>query len=140
MADNYKVDSAQVLSIKHRIFLSGLKSVALQKPSLYFQIRQKVLQDLEEKMCETTYEMFYSLLKNGTIGCNPIKAPDGAGSFTLPAPEVPVQKINQLALQVANDISQSIESAIDIILPENFDKIVESKMKLKSSAATIDSA
>ena len=138
MSDNQKIDPSQALAIKHRVYLANIKSKALQQPSIYFSMRMKVLEEIEQKMCERTYEMFYDLLKNGKLETKAISVVDGATNFTLPPPEVPVQKINEIALQVANNISLALEDAINIILPENFDKIVESKMSLKSAGAHID--
>ena len=130
-ADNQKLDPSQVLAIKHRIYLSGIKAKALQEPSLYFQMRQKLLLDVEQAMCESTYSMFYDLLKSGTIREGTSTKKFQVGSFELPPPEVPTQKINDIALQVSNHISH-------IILPESFNNIVESKMALKTAGSKID--
>ena len=141
MADNQKLDATQVLNLKHRKFAQSMKGFALSKPSEYFQLKQEVQEKFENAMVTAIYEAFYGLLKNGTINGAPIEVtpPNYTTSIKLPcAPELAVQRINAIALSVCSSLSGEIETAINIILPDDFSKLASENLSTITKGSTIN--
>lgn len=132
--DNQKLSAIDTLGIKYRSFSSKVKSLALSKPSDFFNLRHHVQEQLEERLVTVIYEEIYQFLKYGKIDKKDIKIANaaGTGSINLPAaPSVPPQKINSIALAMCSDIGKSLEEAINLVLPDDFNKIVDSGLSMK---------
>ena len=65
---NFKLDTADYLSIKHSAFRDDMLALALSKPSEYFQLRKNVLAAVKRKAVANIYAIYYDLLTEGKDG------------------------------------------------------------------------
>ena len=140
-SDNQRLEPTQILGLKFRTYSASVKGLALSKPADYFAIKSQALIDFEDALVTEIYDKFYKLLKDGEINGKRIAAASGS-SATPPSipmkPEYPTQKINNLCLEVCSDLSAHIEKALSIILPDDFTKIAESNISMKTKGGLIE--
>ena len=129
MAD-FKLDTADYLSIEYNSFRDDMLELALSKPSKYFELRKKVLQAVKKDAVENMYTTYYNLLSTGTdVKGNPIE--DGF------IPHYPKQLVNQFALGAAKTIDKIAEDAIELLLPRNYKDIANERTSTKSKGEMI---
>ena len=136
------LDAENTLAIQYKGYCSKMRSLALSKPSTYYDLRAKILEEIESKMVKFIYTTFYQLLSKGldTTG-NPIGIRTGllgADSFSLPAPCYPNHLINSFSISSCADMSNWISKAIDIIAPDDYSTIASGKLSLQGKASAIE--
>ena len=148
MADstNFKLDTADYLSIKHSAFRDDMLALALSKPSEYFQLRKNVLAAVKRKAVANIYAIYYDLLTEGKDGSDTHNkllvgefaaglAGDTVNAFV---PNYPKQKVNEFALGAAETIDKIAEDAIEILLPRGYEDIAKERSSTKGKAAMIN--
>ena len=129
MAQNFQVDTSDYLGFLYEECLNKLTSVAMTKPSDYYDIRAEVLKDLKQIVITNVYKKYYTLLTTKDIG---------ATKIIVLIPHYPQQKASQFALQASKTINEILNSALDIILPANHLGLAKMKLTQKGEAAKIE--
>ena len=94
---NFKLDTADYLSIKHSAFRDDMLALALSKPSEYFTLRKNVLAAVKRKAVQNIYSVYYELLTEGKDGSDsklltgPFAAGLAAETITAFVPNYPKQ-------------------------------------------------
>ena len=129
MAD-FKLDTADYLSIEYNSFRDDMLELALSKPSEYFKLRKTVLQAVKKDAVENMYKTYYNLLSKGTdLADQPIE--DGF------VPHYPKQLVNQFTLGAAKTIDKIAEDAIELLLPRNYKDIANERTSTKGKGEMI---
>ena len=133
----FKVDTSDLLGLKYQAYLAAVRGLALSKPDQYFKMRAEVMEGVQSQIIKNLYDTLYAVLSVGT-------RPDGnvifAGTvFGSPPyrPEYPQNKVNDFCVSVVRDLGDHINRCIDLILPDDFEKLAASKLHLKGRGNTI---
>jgi hypothetical protein len=130
MAD-FKLDTADYLSIEYSAFRDDMLELALSKPSEYFALRKTVLKAVKKDAVENMYKTYYNLLSAGT-DVSGSKIADGF------VPHYPKQLVNQFALGAAKTIDKIAEDAIELLLPRNYKDIANERTSTKGKSSMIE--
>ena len=130
MAQNFQVDTSDYMGFKYEEYLNKLMSLAMSKPSEYYQIRSDTLKALKQGIITQIYTTYYTLLTKGTI--------NATNTLAGLVPCYPQQKASQFSLAASKTINEILNSALDIILPANHLDVAKMKLTEKSSATRID--
>ena len=130
MAD-FKLDTADYLSIEYNSFRDDMLELALSKPSEYFALRKTVLKAVKKDAVENMYKTYYNLLSAGT-DVSGSKIADGF------VPHYPKQLVNQFALGAAKTIDKIAEDAIELLLPRNYKDIANERTSTKGKSSMIE--
>ena len=130
MAD-FKLDTADYLSIEYSAFRDDMLELALSKPSEYFKLRRIVLDKVKKDAVENMYTTYYNLLSAGT---------DASGSKIADGfvPRYPKQLVNQFALGAAKTVDKIAEEAIELLLPRNYKDIANERTSTKGKSSMIE--
>jgi hypothetical protein len=132
--NKFKLDTNDVLGFAYQEYVADIRSMALAKPADYFQLRKDVLKSVKNDAVSALYQTLFNVLSKGTT----LKGqPIGKLGSSL-HPNYPSQKINDFCIQVASDLADHINRAIDIILPDDFEKLASGKLNLKGRANVIE--
>lgn len=134
-SNKFFLDTNDVLGFGYQEYVASIRSLAISRPADYFTLRRTVLQKVKTDAVGELYKTLFNVLSTGTdVRGSPI-ALLGTGVYK---PRYPSQKINDFCIQVASDLADHINRAIDIILPEDFDKIATGKLSLKARGGVIE--
>jgi hypothetical protein len=138
--NKFMLDTNDVLGFSYQSYVSKIRALALSKPDKYFTLREEVLKSVKNDAVGNLYKTLFAVLSKGeTLAGDPIgsdaKLGGRAGQF---CPGYPSQKINDFCIQVAQDLADHINRAIDIILPDDFEKLAAGKLNLKGRANVIE--
>jgi hypothetical protein len=136
MSDNkFMLSTDDVLGFLYQEYVTEIRSMALSKPSEYFALRREVLRKIKSDAVGNLYKTLFNVLSLGTdLRGNPIGTL-GTGNLV---PHFPSQKINDFAIKIASMMADELNKAIDIILPDDFDKIASGKLSLKARGGIIE--
>ena len=67
---NWKVDVSNYMGHIYEQYKNKLYGKALSKPSEYYDLQSKVLEDLNETIAKYVYEIFFNLLTEGKLPNN----------------------------------------------------------------------
>ena len=114
-----------VIPPSYELYISKIQNLALSKPEKYFTLRQEVIKYVKKDGVGKFYETLIAVLSKGeTLDGEPIgsdvKLGGKIGQF---CPMYPPESINLLCIQIANDLCDHINRAIDTILPDDFEKL-----------------
>ena len=141
MTDNkFQLDTNDVLGFAYQEYVSSIRALALSKPAEYFKLRKEVLKEVKNEAVGQLYNTLFSVLSKGeTLKKTKIGTPPyHLGGTDGLHPKYPSQKINDFCIQVASDLADHINRAIDIILPDDFEKLAAGKLNLKGRANVIE--
>ena len=144
---NMRLSPEIITGLEYKKFRSNLMSLALGHPSKYAFLREKVLESIESDIVKLIYNTFYNTLTLGQTASNaPIRVTGAefgaanilpASDLVLKAPHYPTHLINNLALECVADIETHLQKIVDIIIPQDFDKISSTRMALSGRASSI---
>lgn len=133
--NKFFLDTDDVLGFGYQEYVASIRALALSKPAEYFNLRREVLKKVKIDAVSNLYKTLFNVLSSGTdIHSKPIGIL-GSGNFK---PNYPSQRINDFCIQVASDLADHINRAIDIILPDDFEKLASGKMSLKGRGNVIE--
>ena len=133
--NKFFLDTDDVLGFGYQEYVASIRALALSKPAEYFNLRREVLKKVKIDAVSNLYKTLFNALSSGTdIHSKPIGIL-GSGNFK---PNYPSQRINDFCIQVASDLADHINRAIDIILPDDFEKLASGKMSLKGRGNVIE--
>lgn len=133
--NKFFLDTDDVLGFGYQEYVASIRALALSKPAEYFNLRREVLKKVKIDAVSNLYKTLFNVLSSGTdIHSKPIGIL-GSGNFK---PNYPSQRINDFCIQVASDLADHINRAIDIILPDDFEELASGKMSLKGRGNVIE--
>jgi hypothetical protein len=106
-------------------------ALALSKPSLYYDARAIIVDQIKERAIKGIYNTIYEFLKNGNCGTTTIAKATKTDNLI---PSYPSSKINELAIGAAESLDEIIEKCIAILLPANYDDIAQKKITQQGEA------
>ena len=145
---NMKLSPEIISGISYKKYRNNLYSIALGTPSRYYKIREKVLESLETDLIKLIYTIWFNALtESKDASGNPIAVssaefrlsgitPDGA--LVLPPAHYMTHKINELALAAVSDMEIHLQKLCDLLVPQDFNSIASSNLKLTGKASAID--
>jgi hypothetical protein len=146
MSSQFELNTDNVLGFDYQAYLSNIRALALSKPDVYFEMRASVLEVVRRNAVKDLYRNLFHVLKYGRSPPPVGTAGEGnalVGVGTLFGqdkkyrPGFPENKINDFCIQVAQELGDHINRAIDIILPDEFEKLAAGKLELKGRGNTI---
>lgn len=136
MANQFELNTNDVLGFDYEMYVSSIRALALSQPAKYFELRRQVLKTVKKDAVGSLYKTFFNVLSKGQdINGKEIGLLGSSEAYT---PSYPSQKINSFALEVSSDLADHINRVIDIILPDDFEKIASAKLTLKGRGTNID--
>jgi hypothetical protein len=128
-------DSKFFINIENELGLSYKKQravllgTALAKPQNYYALRADLVDKLTVAQVKQAYQMYWNLLKKGSIGGNVVTFKDGGDATVNLVPDLPEHLINKFASRVAATMEEIAEEAVNMIMPEDFLKLAQEKQK-----------
>ena len=128
---NWKVDVSNYMGHKYEMYKNKLNAKAMTKPSAYYETQSTVIEQLNEKISQDIYKVFYDLL---TVGKLP-----GGGQLTIDGvalqPSWPSQAATKFSIEASNEIDAILTKCVEIILPKSILDV--SKMQLATKSKTL---
>ena len=131
---DWKVDVANYMGHKYEQYKNKLNTKAMTKPSAYYETQSKVMEELNERIAQYVYQVFYDLLTNGILPSKEKLKIDG----TELQPSWPSQAATKFALEASNEIDAIISKCVEIILPKSILDISKMQMAEKSKTLGIE--
>jgi hypothetical protein len=129
-----RIAPTRYLGLDYNKFKSNTYKKCLVNPSSYYELRQKVEEKLQTQAIGALYDTIYHALSTGTEA-------DGATSLGFDdgiPPAVPLQKINEICLSACETLNEIIvNEVLELLLPLDFNKIMNSRLKQKGDAITL---
>ena len=123
---DFKVDTNNYLGYEFQSWQRQQYALALSKPNLYFENREKIISSIRDNAVKNVYKTLYNILSNGT------NLEDQ--TIIKPPPKYPQQLISQIALEASQTMQEIMERAVELLLPADFKKIAEGRLNEKSRA------
>ena len=134
---NFKVNTNDVLGFDYEAYIADVRALALSEPSKYFALRKIVMEKVRRDAVGSIYETFFNVLTSGTDkDGQPITGFNINGSRARPC--YPSDKVSAFAQEAAKHMTQFCNECVDIILPDDFEKLAERKLNIKGKANTIE--
>jgi len=131
-ATNFRVDTNDVLGFNYEAYIADVRAIALSDPSSYFKLRKTVMEKVRRDAVGSIYTTFFNVLTTGT------DVEGNAISGFEYQPCYPSDKVSLFAQKAAKHMTQFCNECVDIILPDNFEKLAERKLNIKGQANTIE--
>ena len=96
-------------------------------------MRAQVIKSVKSEAVKNLYKSIFAILAKGTTVNG-----DAIGNEILAEGNLPSQKINDFTIEVAATLGETLNKVIDIILPDDFDKIASAKLSIQGKASAID--
>ena len=133
--NEFFMNTDNVLGLEYQAYVAKVRAMALGAPKEYFELRRKVLQSVKSEAIRELYKTIFGVLSLGKDKAgNPIGA---LGSTEEMTPGYPADKINDFAVDVVRDLSNHLDRVVDIILPDDYNKLAEGKTTLKGLGSII---
>ena len=132
---NFRLDTNDVLGFDYSSYVDEMRALAISEPAKYFKLRKEILEKVRRDAVGDVYTTLFNVLSAGKDKAGaPIGATFGRGVYI---PKYPSNKINDFAITVASDMADHINRAIDIILPDSFEKLAGDKLMIKGAGSRI---
>ena len=132
MTTNFRIDSSNILGFDYEAYIADVRALALSNPAEYFKLRKIVMEKVRRDAVGSIYTTFFNVLTAGT------DVNDDAISGFDYKPCYPSDKVSLFAQKAAKHMTQFCNECVDIILPDNFEKLAERKLNIKGQANTIE--
>jgi hypothetical protein len=119
-----QLDVNNFLGHQYSQYKSKVYALAISKPSVYFAMREKVIQRVKTDAVKTLYTTFFTLLKDGKIEKDEV-IDDGTYRH---APNLPIQDINNFTLSACATLDSICEECVNMILPIDMTTIMNRKL------------
>lgn len=100
--------------------------MSLSKPSLYYELQERVTEEIKNKLVTNLFKDTYELLRYGIIDGKNVLGDD------LPAPGVPSLKVNQLAISITSTLNSFVDEMLELLLPKSFLSLADNRLRLQS--------
>ena len=115
------------LGIQYKRFRKSMYSISLSKPSVYYELQEKVTNEIKKKMVTSVYKDVYELLRFGKIDKKSIFA-----NTDIPPPGIPSNKVNELAMSITQTLDGFCDELIELILPKSFLSLADGRLRVQS--------
>ena len=134
--NKFELDTDDVLGFAYSEYISNMRGMAIAQPAKYFQLRSDVMKTVKRDAVGSLYKSIFNILSKGTD----LKgASIGAlGDDPRYIPHYPSQKINDFAIEVAASLADSLNKVVDILMPDDFEKLASQKLLIKGKSSAID--
>ena len=137
MANQFKVDVQDYLSIKHNTFKEKMLQLALTNPSEFYELREKVMVTIVNEAIGDLYETLYNAMTTGTKKDGTTSVATGAAKANLFKPNVPKQEVGDFCLRAATTMENIVRKMVDEVLPPNIIEVAKARIASKTSASNI---
>ena len=140
-ANNMELNPEVLTGLSFKKFKNSMYSLALSSPKTYYAIRAATMEQIETQIVKDLYKIFFNALTKGaTKDGTPIECPagDGVKATKLGDVSYPTHLINNLAMEAVSDLQTHIHKIIDIIVPQDLDKISNVQSKITGQAESIN--
>ena len=114
------------LGLQYATFRKSLYAMSLSKPSLYYELQERVTEEIKNKLVTNLFKDTYELLRYGIIDGKNVLGDD------LPAPGVPSLKVNQLAISITSTLNSFVDEMLELLLPKSFLSLADNRLRLQS--------
>jgi len=123
---SFSVEPSDYLGFDYEQFKEAQYKLALSNPSQYFTQREAIIKSVRNQAVTDIYATIYNALTTGTD--------KGGRNLIVPGvvPHYPRQEVSKFALSAAQTLAKISESAVDLILPKNFQEIALKRTHDKS--------
>lgn len=137
LTTNFRVNTNDVLGFDYESYIADVRALALSDPKAYFLLRKTVMEKVRRDAVGSIYTTFFNVLTLGQDVNN-----IDIGGFNIGGihctPKYPSDKVSLFAQKAAKHMTQFCNECVDIILPDNFEKLAERKLNIKGQANTIE--
>lgn len=141
-ANSMELNPEVLTGLAFKKFKSKMYSLALGSPKTYYALREACLNQIETEIVNDLYKIFFNALTKGMKknGTSPIETDGtgGVGVTRLGEPNYPTNLINNLAMDAVADLQGHISKIIDILVPQDLDKISNQQTKISGQAESIE--
>jgi hypothetical protein len=120
-----KVDVNNFLGHNYSAYKSKIYALAISKPSVYFKMRESVIQKVKTNAVQQLYDTFFFILRDGTDARQNNVVNDGDTTY---APSMPLNSINNFCLSASATLDEICEECVNMILPIDFNTIMNRKL------------
>ena len=115
------------LGLQYKSFRKSLYSLSLSKPSVYYELQEKVTNEIKKKMVTSVYKDVYELLRFGKINEKSV-----FHDTNIPPPGLPSTKVNALAMSITQTSDNFCDELIELILPKSFLSLADNRLRVQS--------
>ena len=115
------------LGLQYKRFRKSLYSLSLSKPSVYYDLQEKVTNQIKTRMVTSVYKDVYELLRFGKI--NEVSI---FHDTNVPPCGVPSNKVNELAMSITQTLDSFCDELIELILPKSFLSLADNRLRVQS--------
>ncbi len=130
---SFNINPSNYLGFENKIYKNALYKLAISKPSEFFTLRENVEKSIKVKIIKDMYDNIRTLLSEGRIGNSQIIMIDG---YNVP-PNFPDQKIVEINLGLAETLETALDEIINILIPLDFQSILQSKLTSQGNASIV---
>ena len=137
---DFKIDTTNYLGLDHNTYKNKLLQISLTNASEYFKMRENVIRNVKNDAIKKMYEVFYKVMSDGKLisGKNAASRADNEPNVgdidKVFKPAYPSQKITEFALGASKTLDAICEECIELIFPDDYRKIAESRLMRKGEA------
>jgi hypothetical protein len=141
--NKFELDTEDVLGYGYQEYLSNIRGVAISQSSEYYKLRSALMRTIKRDAVKNLYtSIFQALSKGCDINGRPIQSDEGNGTVVLGrgslVPMYPSQKVNDFAVEVSAMLGEHLNKIVDLLMPDEFEKIAAKKLQIKGAANSID--
>ena len=137
MAEKFRLDTDDILGFSYQEYINKQRGLAISNPSAYFTLRANVMKRVKRDAVGALYKTIFNALSLGQDAKEqPLDSTNLGSSSSIP--KYPSNLINDIAISISASLASSLDQVVDILLPNDFDKIATSKLTVKAGAKTID--
>lgn len=124
--EKFRMNANDYLSNYYNDHKSKMVALALSNPTLFYDTKAKVIENLKRDLVDKFYDTIFDVLSKGTVNGKQVYS--SLLSLDKYPIRYPAHLINEEALSFASSIDHMLSHIVDIIMPENIDKIVTNKL------------
>ena len=134
-SDKFFLDVTKTLGVEFDAYCNCLRALALSKPAEYFTMKEAVVKSVKADAIKNLYKTLFNVMSLGTdFQGNSINKLGTVGF----QPHYPSQLINTICLSAASDLNDHLNKVLDIILPDDFEKLADRRIEIKGKGSIVD--
>jgi hypothetical protein len=126
--EKFRINAVNYLNLEHAEFKQNLYNLALSKPSVYGALRAEVVKKVKVDAIGQMYNTFFNLLTKGNDAAGNNLVTSSTEGKTIFTPNVPMQVVNQFALNAAAQLEELCDKAVEMVCPLDYNKILSSRL------------
>lgn len=147
MSDKMMLEPEVLTGLAFKKWKNKMYSLALSSPKQYYHLREAVLDSVQTEIVKDLYKIFYNALvhgtdKNGRVIEAAADSAKGLGAAQLVSSgekvNYPTHLVNNISMSAVVSLEESINQIVDILVPQDLDKIASTKMTITGKAESIN--